>query len=939
MHASPVGRAWLPALLLLCLLASAASAQPASVSRDDAVAIATRTLLGGSLDGVRVWVADQQLRGGETVGTWRRDAFAAPASGWFLFVDRHPGANWEHPCWYVYVDAATGEVRTVDAMTPPNRLAEMTELTTGRDNPPAGASEAALERFSAQLRSLPKPPPAREGSWALIISGGANQSNNHIRYWNDCAFIYRTLVQYYGYADDHIRVLVSDGTSPTVDRSDGTNSPADLDGDGDADIEYPATNAYVSQVFGELAATLTASDQLFIFTTDHGGQEAGHDCYLNLWNLETLPDDQMAAHIATLPCNAIICTFEQCFSGGMVDDLAANGRVIATGANWDEYSWAMGPDYIYDTFVYHWTSAVAWRTPAGVPVDADTNNDTIVSMREAFLYAEANDFDDETPQYSSTPAALGDALNLIGNLQGVYLAVDSIAIDDDATGASHGDGDGVIEAGETVELTLVLRNLGLSAAPQVTGTLSTTNDAVTLPAPTADWGAIPAGGQAANAQPLVVAVSGAIGDGESLALSLALNETPHAAGLALAAAAPALTVAVTAMDDVVGNHDGIADPGETVHLTLSLRNVGHADAPALTARLRSGVQFTADESPVSVGAIAIGETMSVSGFTVHVAADCPAIHHETLTADLTGPAGFAAAAGVFVWVGPWFDDVETDLAWTLGLPTDTATSGLWERGDPVGSTYGTPVQQVQPEDDHTPAPGTMCFVTGNGAPGEAAGTADVDGGYTTLLSPVFDVSGAASATLSYWRWYTNNLGNNPNQDTWRVEVSANGQPWVVLESTTTSANTWTEHTYDLGALVPLTGTVQVRFVADDQPSGSLVEAAVDDISLAVVRAASTAVAESGTTVISGLGLMRPNPIAATSLLSYRVATSGPVRIDLFDVAGHRVRTLLDAPVAAGEHTLSVVPVDHAGRRIAAGIYFVRLRTADITQVKQVTVVR
>ena len=35
---------------------------------------------------------------------------------------------------------------------------------------------------------------------------------------------------------------------------------------------------------------------------------------------------------------------------------------------------------------------------------------------------------------------------------------------------------------------------------------------------------------------------------------------------------------------------------------------------------------------------------------------------------------------------------------------------------------------MQPEDDHTPAPGTICFVTGQGTPGGAVGEADVDGG-------------------------------------------------------------------------------------------------------------------------------------------------------------------------------------------------------------------
>jgi len=143
-----------------------------------------------------------------------------------------PAANWEHPCWYFFVDAASGTVRRFDASTPPRMLPELLEITHGRDNPPAGMSEESLAHYSEILRQLPKPAPTRGQAYAFIISGGADQSNNHIRYWNDCAFIYRTLVQYYGYAHDHIRVCMSDGTNPAVDRSDGTNSPTDLDGNG-----------------------------------------------------------------------------------------------------------------------------------------------------------------------------------------------------------------------------------------------------------------------------------------------------------------------------------------------------------------------------------------------------------------------------------------------------------------------------------------------------------------------------------------------------------------------------------------------------------------------------------------------------------------------------------------------------------------------------------
>lgn len=923
----------------LALTFSTAGAAP-PIGRDEAVSVVTRTQFGGSLDGVRLFVDPVPLRPGDTVATWRRDVFSAPDAGWLVFVDRHPGANYEHPCSYFFVEATGARVDRYDAMTPPRRLGDMVEITNGQDNPPPGLSETLLERYSERLRRLERPRADRGQSYAFIISGGADQSNNHIRYWNDVSFIYRTLVDYYGYADDHIRVCMSDGTNPAADRSNGTNSPTDLDSDGDADTEYPATLSYVGQVFGELAATLTASDQLFLFTTDHGGQESGQNCYLNLWNFEELRDDQMAAYVAALPCHTVICTFEQCFSGGMIDDLAGDGRVIATAANWNEYSWAMPPDYVYDTFVYHWTSAVAWETPEGVAVDADTNDDGIVSMIEAFTYAQANDFDDETPQYSSTPAGLGDVLNLFGNMEGVYLVVDHVTIDDDNAGASHGNGDGVIGFGETIELKVGLRNIGMSDAEGVSGTLVTGSAYVTITAPSRSFGAIPADATVENSVPFVFQVANDVPDGEPLLLTLQASENPGVLPLTLSAAAPSYASSIVDVYDATGDNDGIADPGETVLLRVRIENRGSCSTPELGAVLQASGYFTTDGGPHLVGVIPSGGSAIASGFTVAIAPDCPPIYAGSLVLALSCAGGYATTADLLFGVGPWSDDVEMDWGWTLGVAGDNATTGIWQRVDPNGTTYGSPPQQAQPEDDHTADPAHVCFVTGNGTAGGAAGEMDVDGGRTTLLSPPFTVAGATSATLRYWRWYTNNLGNSPGLDYWDVDVTADGTNWVHLEHTTESANAWTEHTFDIGAIVPLTGTVQVRFVADDTSPGSLVEAAVDDIQMTIVRPPSTGVAESPALVPGGLTAVRPNPLRTGSTVGFRLAAATPfARLDLYDVGGRRVATLFEGSAAAGEHSVRFSSRDVQGRELPSGVYFLKLESPEVTEVRQVTVIR
>ena len=156
----------------------------------------------------------------------------------------------------------------------------------------------------------------------MITSGGGNLSNNRVRYWKDCAAVYSALINLYGYTRDHIYVLISDGTDPGLDRNHNNDyfdsSPLDLDGDGTNDIQYAATRTNISRVFNILASRLTPSDHLFIYTTDHGGQESGMDVYTNLWNNEIIRDDKFVREANKINAKKINICMEQYRSGGFI---------------------------------------------------------------------------------------------------------------------------------------------------------------------------------------------------------------------------------------------------------------------------------------------------------------------------------------------------------------------------------------------------------------------------------------------------------------------------------------------------------------------------------------------------------------------------------------------------------------------------------------------
>ncbi|MBL8763594.1 MAG: hypothetical protein JNM07_04925 [Phycisphaerae bacterium] len=177
------------------------------------------------------------------------------------------------------------------------------------------------------------------------------------------------------------------------------------------------------------------------------------------------------------------------------------------------------------------------------------------------------------------------------------------------------------------------------------------------------------------------------------------------------------------------------------------------------------------------------------------------------------------------------DGFETNQGWVVGSAQDNASTGVWVRADPVGTA-------AQPEDDHT-ASGTQCWVTGQGAVGGGIGDNDVDGGQTTLTSPALGLAGQSDAVISYWRWYSNNQGSNPSSDTFLVDVSANGSTgWVRVETVGPSgaeaSGGWYAHQFRVGDFVTPTGATRVRFIAQDQGGGSIVEAALDDFAVALV---------------------------------------------------------------------------------------------------------
>ena len=74
----------------------------------------------------------------------------------------------------------------------------------------------------------------------------------------------------------------------------------------------------------------------------------------------------------------------------------------------------------------------------------------------------------------------------------------------------------------------------------------------------------------------------------------------------------------------------------------------------------------------------------------------------------------------------------------------------------------------------------------------------------------------------------------------------------------------------------------------------------------------------------GLAPNAPNPFNASTVIPYRLDTGGPVRLEIYNLLGQSIRTLVDEVQAAGSYRVRWDARDGRGAGVATGVYFIRL---------------
>ncbi len=363
----------------------------------------------------------------------------------------------------------------------------------------------------------------------------------------------------------------------------------------------------------------------------------------------------------------------------------------------------------------------------------------------------------------------------------------------------------------------------------------------------------------------------------------------------------------------------ITDPPDNAVVSAEVAQALHdaSDHLPVVADFQLPARVAAD--PTVAFATVIVEASASASLSVGNAASAPA---DELDYSLAAPAGFSAPAGPFTAAAGASANQHS-----LGM--DTQTRGV-KTGDLVLASNDL--------DDPTlliPLSGT---VLGHARP-SVTSAAEVSA--DTLDFGVHPVGGFPEREAAAHNYAYDSL--QAALDVYEAELTGDSR-FALSESfspatVTSDPALWSLCFDDQGAEEGMyTGALILR-TRDE--AGLLGGTELSALSYALVATVGDGVAVGELPPPTRLGLTRlsPNPFRDSLALAFGVRRPGSVVLQILDVRGCRVRTLVDATKAAGSHTVLWDGRDGQGRELAAGIYFVRLVTPDLTQTKRVVRVR
>lgn len=231
---------------------------------------------------------------------------------------------------------------------------------------------------------------------------------------------------------------------------------------------------------------------------------------------------------------------------------------------------------------------------------------------------------------------------------GPYIVEESYALND----VTGGNGDGLMDYGESILLSLAVKNVGITPAYNVNVVISTTDPHITITDNSELYGTIDPDEVLQVADGFAFDVANDIPDGHIVVIDVEAtgnSEEIWNSTITIEGHAPVLELGDVLVSDPTGNNNGKIDPGETVSLLITAENNGSSDAYSALGDLSSSDPYiNIITTQMNYGDIQAGASAQQS-FNIVANINTPAGHMADFLFDISADLGITAS-GTFTEV-------------------------------------------------------------------------------------------------------------------------------------------------------------------------------------------------------------------------------------------------------------------------------------------------
>ncbi len=559
---------------------------------------------------------------------------------------------------------------------------------------------------------------------------------------------------------------------------------------------------------------------------------------------------------------------------------------------------------------------------------------------------------------------------LVTSPSGPYIALGSIIIDDAG-------GNGQVNPGETVDLGIWAKNIGVETAYNVYGLLSESDPYVVLTTDSSWYSNILADDSLLSDPYYQFTVANDCPNNHAISFTLEFhddNDSIWISNPSIMVYAPVLTFQdVSVVNDNNGN--GILDPGEDADLIVRIENEGGATAENITSTLiTSSSYITINDSSGNFGTIDPGNTGTNSADPYNV------------TADISTPTGTVVNFQVEVISGVYIDTLEFSLVigkkhyyiWnpdptpTPGQNMHTILTNLGYSGDCGGSLasdlglyqailvcVGIYPNNYIIDANSAEAAALVDFLENQGGLVYLEG-GDVwyfdplyEGGYD--FGPLFGINAISDGSddlgpvVGESGIFTEGMNFNYNGENNGIDhINPTGTGFLIFHDGNDNYNCGVAN--DPGIYKTVGTSFELGLLTDGSPP-STQEALLDSIMrfFGITIGIEEAAGLTGLPMKTMLGAMYPNPFRRVTAIRFSIgdiqmqdarSKKQDISLKIYDVSGRLVKDFnLQSEIFNMQSSVVWNGTDDLGRRVPAGVYFVRFKAGDYEKTEKAILLR